>query len=42
MDQAIKRENWRMIFYLIFDRDEELDDWFNETIRYCSKAKENC
>ena len=42
MDQAIKRENWRMIFYLIFDRDEELKDWFNETIYYCSKAKENC
>ena len=42
MDQAIKRENWRMIFYLIFDRDEELNDWFNETIYYCSKTKEDC
>ena len=42
MDQAIKRGNWRMIFYLIFDRDEELNDWFNETIYYCSKTKEDC
>ena len=42
MDQAIKRENWRMIFYLIFKRDEDLMDWFEETIYFLPKAEEDC
>ena len=40
MDQAIKRGNWRMIFYLIFKRDEDLMDWFEETIYILPKTEE--
>ena len=30
LDQAIKRENWRMVYYLIFWEDEEMADRLSE------------
>ena len=30
LDQAIKRENWRMVYYLIFWEDEEMSDRLSE------------
>ena len=33
LDQAIKRENWRMVYYLIFWEDEEMSDRLCEVIK---------
>ena len=32
LDQAIKRDNLRMIYYIIYDRQEDIVDWYHESI----------
>ena len=34
MEQAVKSNDERMIHYLIFKRQEELEDWFDEIVNY--------